>query len=167
MAYAFLLVGGIAVLMIRRLRETAIAMVPLVIGTLWTIGIMQLAGLKFNLVNVWALPLIIGSAAEYGVNIVLRILEARKHGGPRLARSTVMGVTFNGLTTMAGFGCLLVARHHGVWSLGLLLVIGSVATLVASLVVLPALARLVGERALAPTEGGETSRPQAIASLAR
>ena len=53
---------------------------------------MQVAGLKFNLVNVWALPLIIGSAAEYGVNIVLRSLESRAHGGgPRLARSTVMG----------------------------------------------------------------------------
>ena len=39
------------------------------------------AGLKFNLVNVWALPLIIGSAAEYGVNIVLRYLESPAHGG--------------------------------------------------------------------------------------
>jgi predicted RND superfamily exporter protein len=36
---------------------------------------------------------------------------------------------FNGLTTMAGFGSLLVAHHRGVWSLGLLLVIGSSMTL--------------------------------------
>jgi predicted RND superfamily exporter protein len=83
--------------MIRRVRETVLAMVPLILGTLWTVAIMQLAGLKFNLVNVWALPLIIGSAAEYGVNIVLRSLESAHDGGPRLARSTVMGVVFNGL----------------------------------------------------------------------
>jgi uncharacterized protein len=147
LAFAFALVAGIAALMIRRVRETVLAMVPLILGTLWTVGIMQLAGLKFNLVNVWALPLIVGSAAEYGVNIVLRSLESEAHGeGRRLARSTVMGVVFNGLTTLAGFGSLLVAHHRGVWSLGLLLVIGSATTLIASLVVLPTLVRLGGER---------------------
>ena len=143
LAYAFALVAGIAALMIRRLRETLLAVVPLILGTLWTLAIMQVAGLEFNLVNIWALPLIIGSAAEYGVNIVLRALESRAHGGPQLARSTVMGVVFNGLTTMAGFGSLLVAQHRGVWSLGMLLVIGSATTLIASLVVLPTLLRLV------------------------
>jgi hopanoid biosynthesis associated RND transporter like protein HpnN len=147
LAYAFALVAGIAALMIRRVRETVLAMVPLILGTLWTVGIMHLAGLTFNLVNVWALPLIIGSAAEYGVNIVLRSLESEAHGDGRwLARSTVMGVVFNGLTTLAGFGSLLVAHHRGVWSLGLLLVIGSATTLIASLVVLPTLVRLGGER---------------------
>jgi hopanoid biosynthesis associated RND transporter like protein HpnN len=143
LVYAFVLVAGIAALMIRRVRETVLAMVPLILGALWTLALMPLAGITFNLVNIWALPLIIGSAAEYGVNIVLRSLELPAHGGgPRLARSTVMGVVFNGLTTMAGFGSLLVAHHRGVWSLGLLLVIGSAMTLTASLVVLPTLVRL-------------------------
>jgi uncharacterized protein len=155
LAYAFALVAGIAALMIRRVRETVLAMVPLILGTLWTVGVMQLAGLSFNLVNVWALPLIIGSAAEYGVNIVLRSLETpAQSGGPRLARSTVMGVVFNGLTTMAGFGSLLVAHHRGVWSLGLLLVIGSAMTLTASLVVLPTLVRLADRRRSPATHRG-------------
>jgi hypothetical protein len=167
LACAFALVAGIAALMIRRARETALAMVPLILGTLWTVGAMQVAGLSFNLVNVWALPLIIGSAAEYGVNIVLRSLESRGHGGgPRLARSTVMGVALNGLTTMAGFGSLLVAHHRGVWSLGLLLVIGSAMTLTASLVVLPTLVRLGGQRLQSPAEdrAPATSRVTALAS---
>ena len=59
-------------------------------------------------------------------------------------------VVFNGLTTIAGFGSLLVAHHRGVWSLGLLLVIGSTMTLAASLVVLPTLVRLGGERRRSP-----------------
>jgi hypothetical protein len=151
LVYAFVLVVGIAAVMIRRVRETVLAMVPLLIGTLWTVGIMQLWGLKFNLVNVWALPLIIGSAAEYGLYIVLRSFESPEDGGgSRLARSTVMAVLFNGLTTITGFGSLLVAHHRGVWSLGLLLVIGSTTTLIASLVVLPTLLRLGGERRRAP-----------------
>lgn len=46
---------------------------------------------------------------------------------------------------MAGFGSLLVAHHRGVFSLGVLLVIGSAMTLTASLVVLPTLVHLGGE----------------------
>jgi hopanoid biosynthesis associated RND transporter like protein HpnN len=153
LVYAFALVTGIAALMIRRVRETVLAMVPLILGTLWTVGVMQLAGLKLNLVNVWALPLIIGSAAEYGLYIILQCLESPEHGGgSRLTRSTVMAVMFNGLTTITGFGSLLVAHHRGVWSLGLLLVIGSVLILTASLVVLPTLLRLVGERRRSPAD---------------
>jgi hypothetical protein len=168
LAYAFALVAGIAALMIRRVRETVLAMVPLILGTLWTVGLMQLAGLKFNLVNVWALPLIIGSAAEYGVNIVLRSLESEAHGdGRRLARSTVMGVVFNGLTTLAGFGSLLVAHHRGVWSLGLLLVIGSATTLIASLVVLPTLVRLGGERRRSPAEHSPVADTAVISRVLR
>lgn len=155
LVYALALVAGLAALMIRRVRETVLAMVPLILGTLWTVAIMQVTGLKFNLVNVWALPLIIGSAAEYGVSIVLRCLESRAdNGGPRLARSTVLGVALNGLTTVAGFGSLLVAHHRGVWSLGLVLLIGSVMTLIASLVVLPTLVCLGGERRRSPAAHG-------------
>ena len=160
--YAFVLVAAIAALVIRRVKETALAMVPLVLGTLWTVGIMPLAGLSFNLVNIWALPLIIGSAAEYGVMIVLRCLESRANGGgPGLARSTAIAVVLNGLTTVAGFGCLLVAHHRGVWSLGLLLVIGSVMTLAASLVVLPTLVQLVSGRVRLPAAD---PHPAAIAA---
>jgi uncharacterized protein len=122
-------------------------------------------GLRFNLVNVWALPLIVGSAAEYGLNIVLRALESRTHGGPRLARSTVMGVVFNGLTTIAGFGALLVADHRGVWSLGLILAIGTTMVLAASLVVLPTLMHLTCKRL--PAAGADQRRvADAVASVA-
>jgi uncharacterized protein len=163
LVYAFALVAGIAALMIRRVRETVLAMVPLILGTLWTVGVMQLAGLKLNLVNVWAFPLIIGSAAEYGLYIVLQCLESPEHGGgPRLAHSTVMAVLFNGLTTITGFGSLLVAHHRGVWSLGLLLVIGSTLTLAASLVVLPTLVCLAERRrspAAVPAHAGTAVVP--------
>src|SRR5207302_1670664 len=101
------------------------------LGTLWTIGVMRPVGLSFNLANVWALPLIIGAAAEYGLNVVLRYQEAASDGGPGLGRSTIMAVLLNGLTTISGFGSLMVARHQGIFSIGLLLTIGAVAGLAA------------------------------------
>ncbi len=149
-AYAFILVGLLTVLMIRHLRESLLSILPLVLGLLWTIGLMHVFGLKFNLANVWGLPLIIGTSAEFGLNVVLRYMEGRRHGGPLVARSTVMAVALNGITTMVGFGCLMTAAHQGIFSLGLLLTIGSGCGLLASLVVLPVILRIMAGQAAAP-----------------
>ncbi len=144
--YAFLVVGGLAFLMLRRLRESVLALIPLALGMLWTVGLMSLFGLRFNLANVWGIPLIVGTAAEYGLNVVMRYMEGRQHGGPFVARSTVMAVIVNGLTTIAGFGSLMVADHQGIFGLGLLLTIGATASLVSSLIVLPVLIRHFGHK---------------------
>jgi predicted RND superfamily exporter protein len=89
--------------------------------------------------NVFGLPLILCAAAEYGLNIVMRHREGRDHGGPLIARSTVMAVLVNGLTTIAGFGSLMIADHRGIFGLGLLLTLGTTTSLIAALVVLPVL----------------------------
>jgi predicted RND superfamily exporter protein len=142
--YAFVLVGGLSVLMIRRMRESMLALVPMVLALLWTVGLMQVFGIKFNLANIWGLPLIIGTAAEFGLNVIVSHLEVRSHpGGPLIARSAVMGVMLNGITTMVGFGSLMIASHQGIFSLGLLLTLGSLCGLVAALVVLPVLLQLM------------------------
>ncbi len=157
--YAFVLVAALSAVMIRRLRETLLALVPLILGTLWTVGFMHLFDLKFNLANVWGFPLIMGAAAEYGLNVIVRLMEARVHGGPPLARSTVLGVVLNGLTTIAGFGSLLVAHHQGIWTLGLLLTIGASASLAAALIVLPVLIRLFAQPSALTTQSA--ARPAA------
>ena len=157
--YAIILVAGINFLVLRRVRETAFTLVPLGLGLLWTIGLMPLFGLKFNMGNIFGLPLILGTAAEFGLNVVLRFMEGRDHGGPLIARSTIMAVLFNGLTTIVGFGSLMVADHRGIFGLGLLLTIGTTATLVASLAVLPVLLRLV--HPVAPVPPPSMPRPAA------
>jgi len=139
--YAFLLVGALSLLMIRRWRETLLALLPLVLGLLWTIGLMKVFGLRFNLANIWGLPLIIGTSAEFGLNVMFRYLEGRSHGGPLVARSTVMAVALSGIQTMVGFGSLMIASHQGIFSLGVLLTIGMACGLGASLVVLPVILR--------------------------
>jgi uncharacterized protein len=156
--YAIVLVGVLSAVMLRRWRPAVLAAVPMVLGTLWTIGCMRLLGLSFNLANVWALPLIIGASAEYGLNVVLRHQEALTDGGPVLARSTVMAVLLNGLTTIAGFASLMVARHQGIFGLGLLLTVGAVAGLTASLIVLPVLLRRLNPAERVPTSGAGLRR---------
>jgi uncharacterized protein len=144
--YALVLVTLVALAVLRSARGTALALSPLALGVVWTLGVMQVIDLEFNLANVWALPLIIGTAAEFGLNIFLRFREGEDTGGPTLAQSTVMAVALNGLTTMAGFASLMVAHHRGIFGLGLLLTVGMTASLIASLAVLPALLRIVAAR---------------------
>ena len=142
--YAIVLVSGLTFLMLRRIRETLLALSPLALGMTWTAGLMWLFDVKLNLGNIFGIPLILGAAAEFGLNIVMRFIEGRDHGGPLVARSTIMAVFVNGLTTMVGFGSLMLAAHRGIYGLGLLLTLGMFASLVAALVVLPVLLRVFG-----------------------
>jgi uncharacterized protein len=148
--YAFVAVGVLSFMMIRRVKETFLALLPLVLALVWTIGLMRVFRIQFNMANVWGLPLIIGASAEFGLNVMVRYLEGRDHGGPLVARSTVMAVALSGISTMVGFGSLMIARHQGIYSLGLLLTLGSACGLLAALVVLPVILRLITKRVAAP-----------------
>jgi hopanoid biosynthesis associated RND transporter like protein HpnN len=150
--YAILLVSIVTALVLRRMRETMLALLPLGLGLMWAFGLMYFFGLKFNMGNVFGLPLILGAAAEYGLNIVLRYMEGRDHGGPLIARSTMMAVLVSGLTTIVGFGSLMIADHRGIFGLGLLLTLGTATSLLAALIVLPVLLRNIPTRSMPPAD---------------
>jgi hopanoid biosynthesis associated RND transporter like protein HpnN len=164
--YAIVLVTVLTALTLRRARETVLALLPLALGMTWTAGLMYVFDLKLNLGNVFGIPLMMGAAAEFGVNIVMRYLEDREHGaGPLIARSTMMAVFINGLTTIVGYGSLMLAAHRGIFGLGLLLTLGTTAALVASLVILPVLLRLFGTHPpTRTTPASETPHPTATAT---
>jgi uncharacterized protein len=148
--YAVILVCAVTIVVIRRVREVVLALLPLALGMVWTMGLMVFFDLRFTLGNVFGLPLILGAAVEYGLNMVLRFMEDRPHGGPLVARSTVMAVLVNGLTNVVGFGSLMLAQHRGIFGLGLLLTLGTAVSLLAALVVLPVLLKRFGGPIPAP-----------------
>jgi hopanoid biosynthesis associated RND transporter like protein HpnN len=164
--YAIVLVTFLTAMTLRRARETVLALLPLALGMTWTAGLMYLFDVKLNLGNVFGIPLMLGVAAEFGVNIVMRFMEDREHGGgPLIARSTMMAVFINGLTTVVGYGSLMLAAHRGIYGLGLLLTLGTAASLVAALIVLPVLLRLFGGAAKTrPTAAPTTPEPATTAT---
>jgi len=97
---------------------------------------------SFNLANLVILPLIIGIGVVNGVHIVHRYREETDKSVNILSRSTGQGVILSSLTTMIGFGSLMVADHQGINSLGLVLSLGVGCCLMASITVLPAILRL-------------------------
>jgi hypothetical protein len=124
------------------IRATLIVLLPVVVGSMWTLGIMDLVGVSLNLANLVILPLIIGIGVVNGVHIVHRYREETDKSINILSKSTGQGVVLSSLTTMIGFGSLMVADHQGVYSLGLVLTLGVGCCLMASIIVLPSILRL-------------------------
>jgi hopanoid biosynthesis associated RND transporter like protein HpnN len=135
--YALIAIVLVTFFTLRRVEDTLLAMLPLALGMLWTTGWMWLFGLRFNLANLITVPLIIGIGVENGIHLVHRFREEGE-GGPILVEgSTGQAVALFSLTTMIGFGSLMVARYYGIFSMGLLLTVAVGSVLVASLTVLP------------------------------
>ncbi|MEC9019582.1 MAG: MMPL family transporter, partial [Nitrospinota bacterium] len=59
----------------RNLRTVLFILVPVVAGSIWTLGIMDLTGLKLNMANLVILPLILGIGVVNGIHITHRYRE--------------------------------------------------------------------------------------------
>jgi len=121
----------------RSLRYTLLAMVPMGLGTVQLLGILGLLGVPLNPANMIVLPLILGIGIDDGVHVIHDF--RRKGGRYRISPSTASSVVITSLTTMVGFGSLMIASHRGLQSLGRVLTIGVSCCLFTSLVMLPAL----------------------------
>jgi predicted RND superfamily exporter protein len=135
--YAFIAIVIVTFFALRRVGDTLLAILPLALGILWTAGLMWILKLQFNLANLVAVPLIIGIGVENGIHVVHRYREEGIGGPALVAGSTGQAVALFSLTTMIGFGSLMVARYYGIFSMGLLLTVAVGSVLVASLTVLP------------------------------
>ncbi len=136
--YALIAISILLMVDFRSLRLTVMAMVPMVIGMVQAFGIMGLLGIPLNPANMIIVPLILGIGIDDGVHVVH---DFRNQRGRRYAMSssTAGAILVTSLTTMIGFGSLMIASHQGLQSLGRVLVIGVSCCLFTSLVLLPAI----------------------------
>lgn len=119
---------------------TLLAMVPLALGMLQMFGILGLLDIPLNPANMIVLPLLLGIGIDDGVHVVH---DFRRQGCRyRIGPSTANAVLITSLTTMVGFGSLMIADHRGLQSLGRVLTIGVSCCLFSSLVILPAILHL-------------------------
>ena len=144
--YALIAIVIYIFLIFRSLTVTVLVLIPVGFGFAWTVGILNLFDISLNLANLVILPLIIGIGVVDGVHILHRFHEGRERDTRVLSKSTGQGVVLSSLTTMMGFGSLMVADHQGVYSIGLVLTIGVGCCLVASITILPALLKLLSAK---------------------
>jgi uncharacterized protein len=125
----------------RKLSCVVLALFPVGIGFLWLLGVMGTFNIPFNPANVMTLPLMVGIGVTNGIHILNRFAEEQHPS--ILARSTGKAVLVSGLTTIAGFGSLVIAEHQGIRSLGIIMATGVTTCMVVGLTFLPAILNLL------------------------
>lgn len=135
-AFALSCVVLLLILVLRRPRDVLLVVAPLIFAALMTAATAILTGLSVNFANVIALPLLFGVGVAFSIYFVMNWRAGRAHP---LQSSTARAVVFSGLTTLTAFSSLSLSGHPGTAAMGWLLTIGLCHTLLASLLLLPAL----------------------------
>ena len=185
----------------RVLYEVLLAMAPLCVAVCMTLGTMAIAGVNFNPANIIILPALLGVGIDIGIHLVhaarrgdghvrvlvpegLRVLASRIRASIGIGEAsrrrvplltpTATAVLITSLTTIFGFGSLILAGHTGMRTLGWLFATGIFWCMLAAFLVLPAITRLHPLRrhsenadftGLGDGDGDDSSggtRPQAI-----
>jgi len=141
--YAMLTMVGLTFLHFRRFKPTWLALLPLGVAALWMLPGMALLGVPMNVANLIVIPLFMGMAIDNGIHLVDRALEPPRTTAQRPTQSTGRAIVLATLTTIIGFGSLMVARHAGIFSFGLLCALSVGCNLLAVFTILPLLLRVV------------------------
>jgi uncharacterized protein len=135
-ALSFIAISGLLLLALRRIRDVAITMAPIVLTGLLTMGTCVVIGQQLNFANIIALPLLFGIGVAFHIYFVM---SWRSGGSHLLTSSLARGVFFSALATATGFGSLWASSHPGTASMGKLLMISLIWTLASALLFQPAL----------------------------
>jgi predicted RND superfamily exporter protein len=133
-----------------RVRWALLALLPLAVGVLWMLLLMEVFAMRLNFYNLVVLPAVLGIGNDAGAHLVHRYREEGAGSILAVLRSTGEHVTMGAVTTMIGFAGLLLSFHPGLNTIGELAVVGIGTTLVAALAFLPALLQWLEDRQAKP-----------------
>ncbi len=123
----------------RSIKKAILAMIPLIVGVVWMVGVMEITGLQITLLNIMAIPMIIGIGIDDGVHIVHRYQIEGRNAHKSVFASTGRAILLTSITTMLGFGSLWFATYRGLGSMGIALFIGVGTCFLATVIVIPVL----------------------------
>lgn len=141
---AFGLITVLLILILRRLSDVLFVLAPLALAILFTGASSALLDLPLNFANVIVLPLLLGLGVSGAIHVVMRRHQNLQTAQPLATSSTPKAVLFSALTTIASFGSLALSVHPGMASMGQLLTVAVLWSLVCTLIILPALLSLFG-----------------------
>lgn len=127
----------------RNVRGFVLAVLPLLIGGGWMLGLMALSGIRYNYANIVALPMVIALAVDYGVWFSYRWGESKGLTPLQISLTVGKVIGLAAGTELAGLGAITLASYRGVSSLGVSITIGLLCCLSATLVVAPVIGQLL------------------------
>lgn len=106
-----------------RLELAVLSFLPMAVGWLWILGIMDLASVKFNIVNIILATFIFGQGDDYTIFITEGLLFENAYGKKRL-KGYRRSVIISALLMFVGIGSLIFAKHPAMRSLAEVAIIG-------------------------------------------
>ncbi|HEX5037050.1 MAG TPA: MMPL family transporter [bacterium] len=137
--FTVLMILGALWINFRSVSAMFLVFAPLLLGIAATLGVMGLIGLPFNIINVAAIPIIIGTTDDYGVHLYQRINDDPQASLHESYRMTFRPIVGSALSALIGFGSLGFAQMGGIRSFGLVSVVGITLCTMATLFWFPAL----------------------------
>jgi predicted RND superfamily exporter protein len=152
-ATAGVLVAGLLGIFLRSLPTALLAMVPTVVPVLLTLGAMGFLGIALDVGSAMVAAVVLGLSDDNAVHLLTTYRRARSLGAPApdaaiaAVRDEGRAVVTSSLALAAGFTVLGLAPWQSIASFGIVAAIAILASLAASLVLVPALLAVTGERA--------------------
>lgn len=142
------LFGAVAVLLLvvihlRHPVRVLLAFIPVILGLLWTLGLMNLMDIRLNPLSATVFLLVTGIGIDNGIHLVAR---SREIGPDPAASELLRPMILTSGTTILSFGTLMFAGNGMIRTMGQVLTIGVTASLVAAVLVLPAILRMFRPR---------------------
>jgi predicted RND superfamily exporter protein len=126
----------LAIFMFRNAKDTMVLLLAMIFATLLLLTVMSLMGMRWNVINLAAAPLFLGTGIDYGIHMIF----AKRHcdvDHETSLYSVQKGVIFCALTTIIGFGSLALSSTEGLSSFGIVVALGVASSAFTSVVLLP------------------------------
>jgi 1-acyl-sn-glycerol-3-phosphate acyltransferase len=129
-----------------RIELALVSFIPMVIAFIWILGIMGMAGLEFNIVNIILSALIFGLGDDYSLFIMDGLLQEYRTGKKNLP-SYKSSIVLSAITTLAGLGVLIFAKHPALRSIAFISITGILSVVLIAQVLIPFFFQfLIGDR---------------------
>lgn len=112
--------------------------VPLMVGLVFTGGLMVLMDMKLGFFNMIVLPSLIGIGVDNNIHLLHRYHVEGRGSWRFVVHTTGSACAMAAITTMAGFAGLLLAGHMGLRTIGSLAILGMTVCTLVSITLLPA-----------------------------
>ncbi len=146
MALAAIVVFAMIWLSLKRFSDACLVAGPLYIGMICILGAMHVFDVRLNFLNVVVLPNLLAIAVDNSVHLFHRYKEEGVGSLGHIMRHTGFAAIVATLSNAAGYGAMLIARHEGLRSVGVMALIGVACTFMGTTVFFPALLAVIERR---------------------
>jgi 1-acyl-sn-glycerol-3-phosphate acyltransferase len=114
-----------------RIELGFITFIPIFLSWVWTMGIMALTGIKFNIFNIIISSFITGLGIDYSIYIMQGLVQGLK-GNDKNLLSYKTCILISVMISISGTGVMILAKHPALKSIALISIIGLLSVVIIS-----------------------------------